>query len=91
MTTIKTWLGETPSVLRQRIAELRAELTQRVLGRVTSGMLTAVDTLTELCVSGKSEATRLKASDSLLTHGTQMIEVADLKARIEALERGDER
>jgi hypothetical protein len=51
-------------------------------------MLTAVDTLTELCTSGKTEATRLKASDSLLTHGTQVIEVADLKRRIEALEQG---
>lgn len=88
LTTIKTWLSENPSPLRQRIAELRSELTERVLGRVASGMLTAIDTLTELCTTAKSETTRLKASDSMLGHGIQVIEVADLKRRIEALEQG---
>jgi hypothetical protein len=83
--TIKTWAATVPA-FRQRISALRAELSARVMGRITAGMCTAIDTLERLCASGK-EGTQLKAAEALLTHGTALTEVAELKARMDEWER----
>lgn len=84
--TIKTWNATVPA-FRARINQLRAELSARVLARITTGMCTGIDTLERLCSTGK-EPTQLKAAEALLTHGTALCEVAELKARIDALEGG---
>ena len=85
VTTIKTWLTECPA-FRQRISEARAELSARVMGRIAGGMVTAIDTLERLCGS-KSETTQLRSAEALLTHGTALSEVAQLKTRMDDLER----
>src|SRR4051794_39403701 len=53
-TTISTWLHDQPA-FRQRIRELRADLTERALGRLADAMTAAADTLRHLCVKGKTE------------------------------------
>ena len=50
-------------------------------------MVTAIDTLERLCDSD-TEGTQLKAAEALLTHGTALSEVAQLKARVDEIERG---
>ena len=85
VTTLKTWQSLPAFVARVR--ELRAELTGHVLGRVARGMLTAVDTLEHLCANGETETTQLRAAEAMLTHGTALTEVADLRVRLDALER----
>lgn len=89
VTTVKTWA--TVPAFRQRVNELRAELSARVLGRIAKGMMTAIETLERLSRSGKTEATQLKASEALLTHGTTLTEVAELKARMDQFDRGNGR
>jgi len=83
-TTLKRWLAEQPA-LRRRVRELRRELTDQAAGRLAEAMTVAADTLRELCVSGKSEAIRLKAADSLLAHGTGINTLAELQADVAEL------
>src|SRR5262245_26416762 len=63
-TTLKRWLREQPALAR-RVADLRAEMTSRALGRMTDGMAEAADTLRRL-LKGKSENVRLGAARALL-------------------------
>ena len=85
VTTIKTWQTTAPA-FKQRVRDLRRELTDRAAGRVADAMTAAVNTLVELCLNGKTETTRLKAADSLLTHGPQLNGLAELEARLAELE-----
>jgi transposase-like protein len=84
-TTVKRWLRG--PALVQRIRELRRELTDRAAGRLADAMTTAVNTLVDLCVNGETETTRLKAADSLLTHGPQLNGLAELEARLAELDQ----
>src|SRR5437870_3144794 len=65
--TIKAWLRETPA-FRSRIRELRALLTEEVLGILIGGMVDASWTLRRLLKS-KNEMMRHRAAESLLSHG----------------------
>jgi transposase-like protein len=85
VTTVKRWLNDQPA-LRQRIRELRAALTDRALGKLADAMTTAANTLLHLCMRGRTENVRLKASEALLTHGVKIREAVELEARIAALE-----
>jgi transposase-like protein len=84
-TTVSTWLHDLPA-FRRRIAELREQLTERALGKLADAMTAAVDTLRELCSRGKTETTRLKASDALLTHGVKVPESAELRRQLAAMQ-----
>jgi hypothetical protein len=81
--TVKLWLRERPAV-RVRVRWLRAQATERALGLLVDGMAEAAQTLRRLLRS-KSEAMRLKACDSLLTHGAQLSALAELQAEVEEL------
>ena len=83
-TTLKRWLAEQPA-LRQRVRELRALLTDRAVGKLAAAMTAAARTLRQLCLESKSETVRLKAADSLLTHGAQLSALAELQAEVEEL------
>jgi hypothetical protein len=83
-TTLKRWLAEQPA-LRQRVRELRALLTDRAVGKLAAAMTAAARTLRQLCLKSKSETVRLKAADSLLTHGSQLSALAELQAEVEEL------
>lgn len=82
--TIKKWLREQPA-FKQRIRELRAEMTERALGILLEGMAEAATTLRQLLKS-KSEAMQHKAAESLLTHGAQMSALSELQERVARLE-----
>jgi len=85
--TIKTWSATVPAFGR-RIAELRAEMTGRALGRLADGMAGAADTLGFLSRKGKSETVRLGAARAVLELGNKLREAVELEARIAALEAG---
>jgi hypothetical protein len=83
--TVKGWLATQPA-FKRRIAELRAEMTERALGKLADAMSEAADTLVRLCVRGKTEGIRLKAAEALLTHAVKLRESVELHERIRALE-----
>jgi hypothetical protein len=83
--TLKTWLHDQPAFVR-RVAELRAEMTSRALGRLVDAMASAAETLGYLSCKGKSEMVRLGAARAVLELGTKLRESAELEERIAALE-----
>ncbi len=86
-TTIWRWLREDRS-FSARVSELRAELTDRAVGRLADLMATtAADALTGL-LGAKSEAVRLDAVKSVYELFINVTNAAELKARIEQLEAG---
>ncbi len=64
--TIRRWKLE--PAFAARIAEIRAELTDRTVGLLTEGRLAAVSTATKLLKSS-DEAIRIRAVRALLLHG----------------------
>jgi hypothetical protein len=83
--TIKTWLAAVPA-FKDRIDELRGEMTARALGRLIVNMTSAADTLGYLSRMGKSEMVRLGSARAVLELGTRMRETIELEERIRALE-----
>jgi transposase-like protein len=83
--TVKGWLATQPA-FKRRIAELRAEMTERALGKLADAMSVAADTLRHLCLRGKTESIRLKAAEALFTHGVKVRESIELHERIRVLE-----
>jgi hypothetical protein len=88
--TVRTWLATVPAFPR-RVAELRAEMTQRALGRLIEGMTSAADTLGYLARKAKAETVRLGAARAVLELGVKLRETVELAERIAALERGTNR
>jgi hypothetical protein len=87
--TIKTWTATVPAFGR-RVAELRAEMTARAVGRLADGMSFAADTLRKL-LTAKSETVRLGAARAVLEIGNKLRESIELEERITALEAGQRR
>lgn len=85
VTTIKLWAANVPA-FNERVRELRAELTERVFAILAHGMTVGVRTLIKLTKS-KSETMRHKAAESLLTHGSNAIELRQLRADVDELKR----
>ena len=75
----------------RRVAELRAEMTARALGRLADGMAGAAETLGYLSRKGKSETVRLGAARAILELGNKLREAVELESRIAALETGQRR
>src|SRR5262245_4650876 len=87
--TVRTWVATCPE-FRQRIAELRGELTERAMGRLASHMTLAADTLARLCTKGKSDQAKLLAARAILELGVKLREsvelaneLAELRARVD--------
>jgi uncharacterized small protein (DUF1192 family) len=76
---------------RQRLQELRAEIVQRTAGALTAAATEAVRTLLELQKPAHSGTVRLGAARAILELGMKIREVAELEARIAALEAAMER
>ena len=70
---------------RQRITELRREMTARAIGQLADGMTHAVDELRRLA-SSANEGIRLRACIALLEHGLKAAALADLEDRIRSIE-----
>jgi hypothetical protein len=70
---------------RVRVTQLRAAMTERVLGLLAEAAADAALTLHGL-LDSNSEATRLKASDAILNHHLKTREAVELEQRISHLE-----
>jgi hypothetical protein len=73
------------AAFRRRVAELRADMVQRSLGRMADGMSDAADTLREL-LGAESGSVRLGAARALLELGVKLRESVELEERLQALE-----
>ena len=88
-TTLNRWAKE--PAFRDRVKELRQQLTDRTLGLLASASADAVTTLAAL-LAAKADGTKLRAADSLLTHTAKAreLDAADLLdevlARLNAIE-----
>ncbi len=81
--TVKRWLRDQPA-FKERIRELRRDLTERAAGVLAAAMTDAAWTLRKLLKS-KSESIRLKAAEALLTHGREQTGLAELQAEVDEL------
>src|SRR5262245_24669273 len=85
-TTIDRWM-EMPA-FRERIADLRKELTDRAIGRLAEMMAgAAADTLAKL-LDAASDSVRLDTVKAVYDLFVNVTNAAQLKARIEQLEAG---
>jgi hypothetical protein len=83
--TLRTWLATVPG-FAARVAELRAEMTARAMGRLIDNMVSAADTLGYLSRKAKAETVRLGAARAVLELGVKLRETIELEERIRALE-----
>ena len=72
---------------RTRLQGARAEMVQRATAMLTAAALEAVKTLLVLQQASVSAAVRLGAARAILELGAKLREVADLEARLAALEQ----
>jgi hypothetical protein len=71
---------------RLRVAELRAEMVGRALGKMADGMAAAADTLRGL-LDAEGESVRLGAARSILELGNKLRESVELEQRLADLEQ----
>jgi hypothetical protein len=70
---------------RRRVAELRADMVQRTLGKLADASTEAVDTLRSL-LAVESVTAKLGAARSILELGAKLRESVELEERLAALE-----
>jgi hypothetical protein len=71
---------------RRRVAELRAEMVARALGKMADGMAAAAETLRAL-LDAEGESVRLGAARSILELGNKLREAVELEERLATLEQ----
>ncbi len=71
---------------RQRVYELRSEITSEAMGKLTAAATQAVDTLTALLAETSEPSIRLNAAKAILANLGPMSELAELRSRLDALE-----
>jgi len=74
---------------RRRVADARAALLERAIGRMAASTTAAADTLQAL-LDAESESVRHAAAKTLLELASRGIELLDLAGRVEQLERAAE-
>ncbi|MCE3017458.1 MAG: hypothetical protein ACK56W_02405 [Pirellula sp.] len=72
--------------MKNRVSELRSQITNEAVGRLTQGATKAADTLVELLGEANEPSTRLNASKAILASLSAISELGELRARIDALE-----
>jgi hypothetical protein len=72
---------------RQRVNELRSEITCQAVGRLTQAASQAADTLVSLLDASQEPNVRLNASKAILANLGPMAELGELRARVDALEK----
>jgi hypothetical protein len=73
---------------KQRVAEIRSEITYQAVGRLADSASLAVDTLRELTDAANEPSIRLNASKAILAALPTMTEFGELRARVDAIESG---
>ena len=74
-----------PAFMR-RVAELRAEMVSRAVGRLSEAMTAAALQLRRLVLKGRSEQVQLGACRAVLELGNRLRESVELEQRLSALE-----
>jgi hypothetical protein len=72
--------------MRSRVNEIRSEITREAVGVLTLGATKAASTLVSLLDEANEPSTRLNASKALLNALAPISELAELRARLDALE-----
>jgi hypothetical protein len=72
---------------RQRVNELRSEITTQAIGRLTEGTATAAATLLELLDASNEPSIRLAAAKTILASVGPISELGELRTRLDALEQ----
>ena len=72
---------------KHRVNELRSEVSSATVGILTSAASTAATTLLELLGSRNESSVRLQASKAILAALGPISELAELRSRLDALER----
>ncbi len=85
--TVVRW--NTMPMFTNRIAELRAELTNRVLGKLVDGSIEAASVLRALLGCG-NEKVVLGAATQLIGLSCKLREIQDMELRLSALERANQ-
>ncbi len=78
-------LSATPE-FRQRVSEIRTQMTTEAVGKLTSAATQAVATLQELLSPEHEPTVRLNASKAILTHLGPITEAGELRQRINDIE-----
>lgn len=71
---------------KQRVSELRSEITSEALGKLTRAATTAVDTLVELMGAENEPPVRMNAAKAILANLGPLSELSELRSRLEAIE-----
>ena len=74
------------SEFRQRVSEIRTQMTTEAVGKLTSAATQSVDTLMELLTAEHEANIRLNASKAILLHLGPLSEHGELRQRISAIE-----
>jgi hypothetical protein len=72
---------------RFRVSEIRSEITQQAIGKLTDAASLACDTLRELLDVSQRPSDRLNAAKSILANLGPLSELAELRARLDRLEQ----
>jgi hypothetical protein len=81
--TVRSWM--TMSHFRQRVQDLRSEMSAEALGQFMSNLGAAVKTLLELCKDGQ-QMVRLAAARSIVDYSLRLRESLELVERVSRLE-----
>ena len=85
-TTIRTRLND--DVFRDRYEQAKGAILTEACDAISARLTRAIDTLCEVLEDTENAATvRVSAADSLLRHGLRYVEVANILARLEAIEK----
>ena len=74
---------------KQRVAALRSEMTSAAVGELSSAASEAVQTIRGLLADTNEPAVRLNAAKAILNALGPLSELAELRVRLDALERGE--
>ena len=72
---------------RFRVSEIRSEITQQAIGKLTDAASLACDTLRELLDVSQRPSDRLGAAKTILANLGPLSELAELRARLDRLEQ----
>lgn len=75
------------SEFRQRVGELRSELTRQAVGKLSAAASQAVDVLVELMGPDNEPKDRLAAAKAVLATLGPISELSELRERLDALEK----
>lgn len=78
-------LSSTPE-FRQRVNEIRSEITAGAVGSLTAGARQAVETLRVLLSSSEEPSIRLQAAKAILSLVGPLSELGELRQRLDSLE-----